>query len=144
MKTAVLSFLAVSLCLSAQTPALKSDLQALRRGAPATPELTRQVSAHILLLSQGSHEPSAATLDQFAGNLVAALAGHTPSQQDAEGLIADIGQAIHSASNASLDEAVKDAERRLMRAGVSPVRAHLVASNLERLGKEISEPGAAR
>jgi hypothetical protein len=141
MKTAVLSFLAIALCLSAQSPGLKSDLQALRTGAPATPELTRQVSAHIRQLAQRSHEPSAATLDQFAGNLVAALAGHRPSEQDADGLIADIGQAMHSASTAGLDDAVKDFERRLMRAGVSAVRAHLTASNLERLGKESSGPG---
>jgi hypothetical protein len=143
MKAAVLSFVAISLCLSAQTSGgLKSDLQSLRTGAPATPALAQQVGAHILVLAEETHEPKFPTLKQFSESLVSALAGHSFGQEDLDRLAGDIQQTVQSAGTSTIgfEETIQDFEKRLMRTGVKSARAHLVASNLERLGREVRGP----
>jgi len=152
MKAALLGFLAISICLSAQpvsgrdaSPAaqdLKGDLQSLRAGARSTPEFIHQLSGHVLLLMDKAHQPKAPSVEQFAQSLATALSGHSFSQNDIDGLAADMERALRApgASLSAFEQTVKDFERRLMRAGVPPARARLVASSLERLAKEVRGP----
>jgi hypothetical protein len=144
MKAALLSFLTFSLCLSAQSGAqgLKSDLQSLRAGAAATPALTQQVRTHILQMAQKTHEPTAPTLQAFTNSLVGALSGHSPAQADLDRLAGDIQQTLQSAGTSSIgfENTIQDFEKSLMRAGVPAVRAHLVSSNLEQVGKDVRGP----
>jgi hypothetical protein len=150
MKIARLSFLAFSLSLFAQSPGgaapdLRGDLQNLRAGAPATPALTRQVGTHILLFAERTHEPKSSTLQQFSESLVTALAGHSAAQTDIDRLAADIEQTMRSAGTSTIafEQTIQDFEKRLQRAGVSAVRSHLVASNLEHIGREVRGPEGA-
>ncbi len=146
MKVALLSLLTFSLSLSAQPvsgrEALETDLQYLHRPAPITPEFIGQVGTHILMMAQKTHAPKAPTVQQFAQGLVTALAGHSPAQHETDGMAADIEQTLQSAgtSTVGFEGAVRDFERRLMRAAVPAVRAHLVASSLERIGREVRGP----
>jgi hypothetical protein len=151
MKAAVLSFLALSLCLAAQsvdggdaaaTQGLKSDLQSLRTSGAQAETMSRQVGMHMLLLAEKTHEPKAPTLQRFSESLVGALAGHAVMQEDIDRLAGDIAQTMQSAGTSTIgfEETVKDFEKRLMRAGVQAIRAHLVASNLERVGREVRGP----
>jgi hypothetical protein len=137
----------MSLCLWAQSGAqmLKGDLQGLRSGAAATPALTRQLNAHVLLLAEKTHEPKSTTVQQFVGSLVGAVAGHSLSQEDLDRMAGDIQQALQSAgtSTAGFEETIQNFERRLMRVGVPAVRSHLVASSLERIGREVRGPEGA-
>ncbi len=143
---AALFLLALSLCLSAQSvgtaPGINSDLQSLRAGASPTPAFTRQVGAHILMLAERTHEPKPPTLQRFSESLVAALAGHSPAREDIDRLAGDIEEVLQSAgtSTAGFQQTIQDFEKHLMRAGVPAVRSHLVASNLEHIGREVRGP----
>jgi hypothetical protein len=143
MKAAVLS-LALALDLSAQSPVerLKSDVQVLRERSAATPAMMRQVSGHISLLAEKTHEPKAPTLQQFTNNLVYALAGHPLTPEESGGLCADIEHVMQSAGTSTriFSDTVEDFEKRLTAAGVPATRAHDVASDLERVGKEVRGP----
>ena len=149
MKAALFSLLTISLSLSAQSVGgvsaaqeLKGDLQSLRGGAPPVAAFSRQVGTHILLLAEKTHEPTAPTLARFSDSLVGALAGHVPAQEDLDRLAGDIQQTLQSAGTSTIGftETIKDFERRLVRAGVPAIRAHLVATNLERVGREVRGP----
>lgn len=143
MKASV-GFVALSLCLWGQSggQGLKGDLESLRTGAAATPALTHQLGAHLLLLAEKTHEPSSSTIGRFADSLVGAVAGHALSREDVGRLALDIQQTLQSAgkSTAGFEETIQDFEKRLMRAGVPAVRSHLAASNLERIGREVRGP----
>jgi len=145
MKATVLGLIGLSfLFAQTGTDALKGDLRSLRGGASASVS-SRQMSAHILAMAEGTHEPKAATVQQFADSLVSALAGHAPAQEELDAIAADIESAMHSAGKATsgVEATTQDFEKQLMKAGVQSMRAHLVASNLERVGKEVRGPADA-
>ena len=138
------ALLAVALSVWGQSAVqgLRSDLESLRTGTPATPAVTRQLGSHLALLAERTHEPSAATVALFADSLAGALAGHALTAETIERLAGDMQQTLQSAgkSTSGFADTVQDFERQLMRLGVPAVRSHLVASNLERIGREVRGP----
>ena len=121
---------------------LKDDLQALRKGAPATPDLARQMGTHMLLMAEKSDEPSAATLRQFCETLAGSLSGRVMGPSEIEGLATDIRQTLESAGTSTIafQDTIRDFEWRLRRVSVAAARAHLAASLLERVGREVRGP----
>ena len=121
---------------------LKSDLKGLAAVRTATPATKRQVGTHILLLAEKTHEPSATALQQFSGSLVEALAGRPLAAEDIDTLADWIEQVLESAgtSTVAFEETIEKFEKRLAKIGVPAARSHLVAVDLERIGKEVRGP----
>jgi hypothetical protein len=145
MRTALLTFVTMSLGLAAQTlttQALKSDLLSLRAAAPDTRPLKRQVGMDILSLAEKTHEPALSTLQAFTDSLVDALAGQALSAEDVDQLAGEIERTLQSAGTSTIgfQETVRDFEKQLIRVGVKSPRSHMVATSLERLGKEVRGP----
>jgi hypothetical protein len=152
MRRALLGLFTISFCLSAQSPAgrdastalepLKNDLQALRTGASFTTPFVRQFGKDILALSEKTHEPSAAAVQEFANGLAAALGGHALKTEEIDGFARAIESVLQSAgtSTVGFEQTVDDFEKKLMKAGVRALESHQVASSLERVGKQVRGP----
>jgi hypothetical protein len=122
---------------------LQSDLRATG-ASTASAALSSQVSTHILAMAETTHQPNAATVQPLANELVYAVAGRGLSSEDIDAIVRDVRAVMQSAGTTSqgFGDTVQDFENRLIQAGVPPARAHEIAADLERVGKEVRAPEA--
>jgi hypothetical protein len=146
MKLLVLCSCALFLCLPAngQKALLKADLLSLSRASES------QVSAHIMLLSEKTHEPTGSAVEQFARDLIVAsrlatVRSSGPAslpELQADALAAEIDSVLKSAgtSTVGFHDHVARFETIMLTIGSPQQAAHKLATELEAIGKQVRGP----
>jgi hypothetical protein len=154
MRVLLLCSCALSLCLPAngQKELLKADLLSLSSTSES------QVSAHIMLLAEKTHEPLPSAVEQFARALIVSLRLATvPSsglalvrplspaslpERQANALVAEIDSVLKSAGTSTVGfrDHVARFETIMLAVGSSQLAAHKLAAQLEAIGKQVRGP----
>jgi hypothetical protein len=136
----------LSLCLSTygQTGLLKADLLSISSASES------QVSAHIMLLAEKTHEPSRPAVEQFARDLItwsrlSTVRSSSPAslpERQADALVAEIDSVLKSAGTSTVGfrDHVARFETIMLAAGSPQPAAHKLAAQLEAVGKQVRGP----
>lgn len=156
MRLLLLCSCALSLCLPAngQKELLKADLLSLSSTSES------QVSAHIMLLAEKTHEPSRPDVVQFARDLIvwsrsATVRPSSPAsslylgagraglpERQANALVAEIDSVLKSAGTSTVGfrDHVTRFETIMLAVGSPKPTAHKLAAQLEAIGKQVRGP----
>lgn len=136
MRLLVLGSCALFLCLPGYCQKeLKADLVSAQRNADS-------LTAHLLQLTEETHEPARGALGMFARDLVHALGSRTVDPAAASRAAAEIAGVMKSAGTSTADflDRVANFEAALVAMGADRMSARRLAQQLEIIGKQVRGP----
>jgi hypothetical protein len=145
MRLLLLCSCVLSLCMPAecQNGLLKADLLSLSRASES------QVTVHIMLLSEKTHEPARSAVEQFARDLISSRlatvrsSGPAPLQApQADAIVAEIDSVLKSAGTSTLGfhDHLGQFEKVMLAVGTPLSTAHKLAGQLEIIGRQVRGP----
>jgi hypothetical protein len=108
-----------------------------------------QVSEHIMLLAEATHEPPRLAVERFATDLIwsllaagRSLSSATLPKWQVDAMVAEIDSVLKSAgtSTVGFHDHVARFEAIMLRVGAPPSPAHKLAAQLEAIGKQVRGP----